>query len=98
MRTLNDSNGTLADECRHLTALMNTEDTQYRRLLRLAWRQNSYMKRQDVDRLEANAHEWAHFLPQADQSRIARERCVASLASRVGVTVPPGRPPPLAQS
>ncbi|MDX2475233.1 MAG: hypothetical protein QNL91_16170, partial [Candidatus Krumholzibacteria bacterium] len=50
-----------------------------------------YMKRQDVDRLEANAHEWAHYLPQADQSRIARERYVAELARRVGVSIPPGR-------
>jgi len=70
---------------------MGSEDRHYRRLLRLAWRQNSYMKRQDVDRLEANADEWAHYLPRADEARITRERFVAELASRVGINIPPGR-------
>jgi hypothetical protein len=74
-----------------LVSLLEAEHGQYRRLLRLAWRQNSYMKRQDVDRLEANAVEWARHLPEADQSRIARERYVAELARRVGLAIPPGR-------
>ncbi len=91
MRTNIDTTGTMADDCRVLTSLMDAEDTHYRRLLRLAWRQNSYMKRQDVHRLEANAHDWARCLPQADQSRIARERWVAELGRRVGVSMPPGR-------
>jgi len=56
----------MARDCRLLTSLMDTEDLNYRRLLRLAWRQNSYMKRQDVDRLEANAADWAKHLPTAD--------------------------------
>jgi len=91
MQTTNSRIGISADECRLLTSLLEIEDKNYRRLLRLAWRQNSYMKRQDVDRLDANAHDWAQFLPIADQSRIARERHVAAMASKAGISVPPGR-------
>ena len=79
-----------AAECRDLASLLDAETAQYRRLLRLAWRQNSYMKRQDVHRLEANAAEWAHYLPEADRVRIARERLVAALGARAGVVIPPG--------
>jgi len=91
MHTTNGRIGISADECRLLTSLLEIEDKNYRRLLRLAWRQNSYMKRQDVDRLDANARDWAQHLPVADQSRIARERHVAQLALKAGINVPPGR-------
>jgi hypothetical protein len=91
MHTTNGRSGIQADDCRLLAALMETEDRHYRRLLRLAWRQNSYMKRQDVDRLESNAMDWSRHLPEADQSRIARERYVAEMARRIGLSIPPGR-------
>jgi len=77
-------------ECRHLVELLQIEESHYRRLLRLAWRQNSYMKRQDVDRLQTNAEEWAYHLPRADAARIERERMVTSIAAKTGVTIPPG--------
>ncbi len=69
--------------------LLAGEEAGYRRLLRLAWRQNSYMKRQDVDRLEANAADWARHLPAADAARIApgtllRRACAASLGGAAG--------------
>ena len=80
MHANQDTSTVLDGDCRRLAALLDTEESHYRRLLRLAWRQNSYMKRQDVDRL-----------PEADTCRIARERLVAELGHRVGITVPPGR-------
>jgi hypothetical protein len=79
------------EDCRRLGAVLDLEDRNYRRLLRLAWRQNSYMQRQDVDRLEANAREWARYLPEANEARIARERCVGSLAQQCGLSIPPDR-------
>ena len=77
------------EDCLHLGSVLDMESQQYRRLLRLAWRQNSYMQRQDVDRLEANAREWARYLPLANQARISRERFVGELAKRMGLTIPP---------
>ena len=75
----------LADEDgRLLASLLEIEDRHYRRLLRLAWRQNSYMKRQDVHRLEANAADWARHLPPATEARAARERFVRQLAAETG--------------
>ena len=56
------------DEGRRLADLLGEELTHYRRLLRLAWRQNSYMKRQDVDRLAANARDWGRWIPAADRA------------------------------
>jgi hypothetical protein len=84
--------GTLPLEAdyRLLASLLEVETINYKRLLRLAWRQNSYMKRQDVDRLEANAGEWARYLPAANESRIAREKFVHGLATQFGTTIPPG--------
>ncbi len=79
------------EDCLQLGVKLDLEGTHYRRLLRLAWRQNSYMQRQDVDRLEANAREWGRYLPMANEARIARERCVGELAARNGLTIPPGR-------
>jgi len=81
----------LAAHCLQLSALIVAEETHYRRLLRLAWRQNSYMKRQDVDRLDANAAEWSQHLPGADQSRIARERLISEIAAASGLKSPPAQ-------
>jgi hypothetical protein len=77
------------EDCLQLGAILDMEGTQYRRLLRLAWRQNSYMQRQDVDRLEANAREWARYIPLADEARITRERYVGELAAKNGLSIPP---------
>jgi len=79
------------EECRQLRLVLNNEGGHYRRLLRLAWRQNSYMQRQDVDRLEANAREWARYLPLANEARLERERFVSEMAARSGLRIPPGR-------
>ncbi|MFT5234403.1 MAG: hypothetical protein ACI9UK_001564 [Candidatus Krumholzibacteriia bacterium] len=81
----------LEANCLQLNALIDTEESHYRRLLRLAWRQNSYMKRQDVDRLDANASEWSRHLPAADRSRIARERLISQMATNAGVQLPPAQ-------
>ena len=77
------------EDCRLLVSLLEVETLNYKRLLRLAWRQNSYMKRQDVDRLDANAMEWARYLPVANDSRIAREKYVQRIALERGVRIPP---------
>ena len=87
----NESNLLQPEEGRQLAGLLGEELTHYRRLLRLAWRQNSYMKRQDVDRLAANSRDWGRWIPAADRARLARERLVGSLAQRLGVAIPPGR-------
>ncbi len=73
-----------------LAELLEREDEQYRRLLRLAWRQNSYMKRQDVDRLEANSREWSRYLAQANQTRAAREKFMVNLRRKTGIEAPAG--------
>jgi hypothetical protein len=87
----NEPNLLQPDEARQLAGLLGEELNHYRRLLRLAWRQNSYMKRQDVDRLAANARDWGRWIPAADRARLARERLVAALGDRLGVAIPPGR-------
>jgi len=87
----NDTMRLKNEDCLLLGDILATEGTHYRRLLRLAWRQNSYMQRQDVDRLEANAREWARYLPLANEARLTRERFIAELAARHGITIPPGR-------
>ena len=74
-----------------LASLLEIEDRNYRRLLRLAWRQNSYMRRQDVDRLETNAQDWSIYLPRANEARIARERFVSQLGESVGRPIPPNK-------
>jgi hypothetical protein len=79
------------EDCLRLGVFLDQESIHYRRLLRLAWRQNSYMQRQDVDRLDANAREWALYLPQANEARIARERYLEGLASQSGLDIPPAR-------
>jgi flagellar FlgN protein len=74
-----------------LASLLEIEDRNYRRLLRLAWRQNSYMRRQDVDRLESNSRDWSVYLPRANEARIARERYVAQLGDSLGKPIPPNK-------
>ncbi len=74
-----------------LASLLEIEERNYRRLLRLAWRQNSYMRRQDVDRLELNARDWSLHLPRANEARIARERFVAQLGRNLGYPIPPNK-------
>ncbi|PIE75768.1 hypothetical protein CSA17_05710, partial [bacterium DOLJORAL78_65_58] len=37
-----------------------------------------------VDRLDANAREWARYLPLADEARIARERFVREVVAATG--------------
>lgn len=79
------------EDCRLLVSLLEVEVHHYKRLLRLAWRQNSYMKRQDVDRLDANARDWARWLPVANESRLAREKYLQQVSRETGVRIPPGR-------
>ena len=87
----NDGTRLKNEDCSRLGDILDTECSHYRRLLRLAWRQNSYMQRQDVNRLEENAREWGRYLPLANEARIARERCVGQLAVRNGLSIPPAR-------
>lgn len=79
------------EEGQLLASLLEIEDRNYRRLLRLAWRQNSYMRRQDVDRLESNARDWSIYLPRANEARIARERFVSQLGDNLGRPIPPNK-------
>jgi len=90
MQTLNQAKRLETGDCRLLATMLDVETINYKRLLRLAWRQNSYMKRQDVDRLEANAADWSRYLPEADKARVSRERFMTSLGAQLGIPVPPG--------
>lgn len=67
-----------------LCALLREEERQYRRLLRLAWRQNRYLRRQDTERLAENTQQWQKYLPLADAARCRREHAVAQLAENLG--------------
>jgi hypothetical protein len=80
------------DEARELCILLEAEDRAYRRLLRLARRQNRYLRRHDLDRLENNAREWGNFLPTATAARRAREIHVATCAERLGLPSSPASP------
>jgi len=68
-----------------LCDLLMFEEKEYRRLLRLAWRQTGYLRRQDVQRLENNAEQWRKYLPQADAARIRREAFLSKLADQLGL-------------
>jgi hypothetical protein len=68
-----------------LCDLLGAEDRHYRRLLRLAWRQNRYLRRQDIGRLEFNAGQWRQFLPEARAARRERESYMGDLATGLGV-------------
>ncbi len=91
MKSQNIQKTALNEDCRLLASLLEVETRQYRRLLRLAWRQNSYMKRQDVDRLDFNARQWAKFIPLADEARIARERFIQDMAQERALSYPPAK-------
>ncbi|MBK9303253.1 MAG: flagellar export chaperone FlgN [bacterium] len=73
------------EECERLTGLLAGEDRENRRLLRLAVRQNRYMRRQDVPRLEFNAREWGRYLPAAREARTRRERFLLEIGGRLGI-------------
>ena len=90
MQTRSEEKKLKKADCRLLATMLDVETANYRRLLRLAWRQTSYMRRQDVDRLEANAQDWNRFLPEANTARVARERFMTSLGQQVGEHIPPG--------
>ncbi len=82
------------DDSQKLHSLLQNEDQQYRRLLRLAWRQNAYLRRQDVERLEKNAAEWRKYLPEANAVRDQRVELVRTLGDQMGVgptTTSPGK-------
>ena len=76
-------------EARSAGRCFRDEADAYRRLLRLAVRQNRYMRRNDVARLEANAREWRRYLPEAQAAkrplrlvRTRRESCQSSSSPR----------------
>jgi len=73
------------EDCERLTGLLVSEDRENRRLLRLAVRQNRYMRRQDVPRLEFNAREWGRYLPAAREARTRRERFLLEIGGRLGI-------------
>lgn len=79
------SSGLAAAEARSLQALLDGEETAYRRLLRLAMRQNRYLRRQDLARLEANAADWRRHLPQAESARAMRESYLMQLGDNRGI-------------
>ena len=91
METKSRTASLIKEDGQLLASLLEIEDRNYRRLLRLAWRQNSYMRRQDVDRLESNAGEWALYLPRANEARIARERFVGQMGDALGRPIPPNK-------
>ncbi len=73
------------EEARRLCSLLAAEEQEYRRLLRLAWRQAGYLRRGDVARLEHNAAEWQRYLAQARAARERREAATGELADRLGL-------------
>lgn len=78
--------GLAAAEARSLLALLGDEREAYRRLLRLAVRQNRYLRRQDLARLEANADEWRRHMPQAESARALRESYLIQLGDNRGLS------------
>ncbi|MBT4292233.1 hypothetical protein HOD41_06035 [bacterium] len=56
-----------------LESLLSAELFEYRRLRRIAIKQNSYLRKRDVQRIEHNATEWAKYLPMAEKAKNARE-------------------------
>jgi len=72
-----------SDDAAVLCELLHAEEAHYRRLLRLAWRQTSYLRRQDVPRLEINAEQWTKYLPRADTARVKREAYLSELAVKL---------------
>jgi hypothetical protein len=71
------------EEAAGLCELLASEEREYRRLRRLAWRQTAYLKRRDATRLEINAQEWRNFLPLADAARRRREANLRAIGARL---------------
>ena len=74
----------VADDLNRLCSLLEEETKAYRRLRRLAVRQNHYMRKQDTDRLESNTRDWERALPQVKSLRDKREHLQRSLAEQHG--------------
>jgi hypothetical protein len=72
-------------DARRLCAVLGAEEREYRRLLRLAWRQAAYLRRGDVDRLEGNAREWQRCLAATRRAREIRETVTAEITTRLGL-------------
>jgi len=51
-------------------------------LLRLSVRQNRYLRKQDLARLEANAAEWRRYMPSAETARTSRETYLKRLGEQ----------------
>lgn len=85
MKSNRKTPGLAPEEARSLQALLTEEETAYRRLLRLAVRQNRYLRRQDLDRLESNAAEWRRHLPHAEAVRNARESYLMKIGTRYDI-------------
>lgn len=79
------TSGLRAEDSKTLCSLLAAEFWEYRRLLRLAWRQNHYLRRHDVGRLENNAAEWRKYLPTAEAARCRREQFLGELQERLGL-------------
>ncbi|MCP4800724.1 MAG: hypothetical protein GY893_12325 [bacterium] len=62
-----------ADQISKLEGLLSAETFEYCRLHRIAIKQNSYLRRRDVKRIEHNAQEWAKYLPLAENAKMGRE-------------------------
>jgi len=62
-----------AEQICRLESSLNAETFEYCRLHRIAIKQNSYLRRRDVKRIEHNAQEWAKYLPLAETAKKARE-------------------------
>ena len=75
---------TTAEDLTCLCDLLEDETQAYRRLWRLAVRQNHYMRRQDTERLESNTRDWERLLPDVQALRKERERIQRSLVERRG--------------
>jgi len=74
----------VADDLNRLCALLEEETKAYKRLRRLAVRQNHFMRTQDTERLESNTREWECVLPEVKALRDERERLQRSLVERHG--------------
>jgi len=77
------------EEAAGLRDLLASEEREYRRLRRLAWRQTAYLKRRDAPRLERNAQEWRNFLPLADAARRRREAALQAIGARLELSAGP---------
>jgi hypothetical protein len=68
-----------ASQVNELSSLMKAEIVEYNRLYRIAVKQNNYMRKQDIDRLDNNATEWAKYLPIAEYAKNCRETLMKRL-------------------